>query len=404
MKNAATQNPTHLTNPVQEQKPVSQVLTRRAGKAGRILVLFLLACLSVPPVFWSPPMVGMDPAWAQSLQLADLGHATFGRDFIFTYGPLGYLLTRSLVSKAGLILYDLFVAGSLVSLYRRLLGTPVRLEGAALALAVALLTRQSMWGFGPFQERGSVDIVFCLAGYWLWRMGSDAHYGTALAGSLVAATALFFGKVNFGLLMLGMIPFYGITISVVRRAWRPGALLIGGFGLAVVIGCFCWRVDLGGYLRSSIELASGYNNAMVLPAPLPRLDILLMSSMVAFTICVGAVALASWFTAPWRQWLLVGPFVLLAVWFFFESGMVRADRSHLIPFILCLPLLLAFWRVSVGESRAVSLLLALSVASCVWQLALRRYPLSFTPVELSGRGGKGSMAPGCGPNGSAVAF
>jgi hypothetical protein len=62
----------------------------------------------------------------------------FGRDFIFNYGPLGYLLTRSPVSKLNLLLFDFFVLGSLLSVYRKLLPAPMQPARAILVLAVAL--------------------------------------------------------------------------------------------------------------------------------------------------------------------------------------------------------------------------------------------------------------------------
>src|ERR1035438_7133838 len=85
-----------------------------ASRLGRILLLTLAACFSLPVFFVATPDVGLDPSWQLSLQLAAADGKVFGREFVFTYGPLGWLLLHIAVSKVGLLLYDFFILGSLL--------------------------------------------------------------------------------------------------------------------------------------------------------------------------------------------------------------------------------------------------------------------------------------------------
>ena len=61
----------------------------------KILLYFLLLLV----FFWHLPVMkiflpgedSIDPSWMKTLQYAAENHILFGKDFIFTYGPLGYL-------------------------------------------------------------------------------------------------------------------------------------------------------------------------------------------------------------------------------------------------------------------------------------------------------------------------
>jgi hypothetical protein len=214
-----------------------QVSNWLGGLQGRQVVLLLAGCLSLPNIFCPKPSLGVDSAWHHSLQVAATGSSVFGRDLVFTYGPLGYLLTRSPVSKLNLLLYDGFILGSLLSVYRKLLPAPMRAARALLVMALALITKEGL-------EAGSAGILFILAGYWLWRFQADDSFVIPLAGSLAASVVLFFSKANYGLIMLGLIPCACFGLWAFRRKWGRAAWLAGGFALLVLLGSVCWRVDL----------------------------------------------------------------------------------------------------------------------------------------------------------------
>ena len=65
------------------------------GKQKKILFYILLSLV----FFWHLPVMkvflpgedSLDPSWIKTLQYAAENHISFGKGFIFTYGPLGYL-------------------------------------------------------------------------------------------------------------------------------------------------------------------------------------------------------------------------------------------------------------------------------------------------------------------------
>jgi hypothetical protein len=353
-----------------------QVSSWVARHQGRQWVLILAALLSLPNVFRPEPSLGLDASWDRSLQVAVTGGAVFGRDILFTYGPLGYLLTRSPVSKVNLLLYDFFIMASLLSVYRRLLPSPLRLERAILVLAVAIITNHGL-------EVGPAGILFIIAGYWLWRLYASDSLVIPLAGSLVASVLLFFSKVNFGLLMIGLIPGYSLGLLVCRGDWRRAAWLAAGFALLVWSGSICWQVEVNGYLRASLEMITGYTEAMFFSLSARSLDFVAAASL---TLAVIAAALASLKTTAWQEWMMACPLVMLTAWLLFKNGFVRADAYHVPTFLSSLPLLLAVWSVAVGGSRIVTTLLTLSVLCGVVQLEALYSSLgsfSWTPLRYA---------------------
>jgi hypothetical protein len=343
---------------------------------GRPIVLLLAAFLSLPSIFSPKPSLGLDSAWQHSLQVAVTGNHVFGRDLLFTYGPLGYLLTRSPVHKLHLLLYDLFVLGSLWSIYRRLLPIPMAPARAVLVLALAIITKEGL-------QVGSVGILFIIAGYWFWRLYADDSAFLPLTCSLAASGLLFFGKANFGLMMLGLIPCYCGGLLLFRQDWGRAVWLAGGFALVLLIGSILWRVDLRGYLRASLELAGGYNEAMFLPLP-ARSPVFLAGGL--FTLGVMVAALAALRTSAWRDWMMISPFVMVTAWLLFKNAFVRADAVHLPMFLASLPLVLAVWSLALPLVRCLNLLLVLSVLGGVVQLELVGYSLewfSWTPFRYA---------------------
>ena len=56
-----------------------------------LLSVTYVAILSVPAP-WASYGTGLDPSWILGLNLAHSQGLVAGRDMVFTYGPLGYLL------------------------------------------------------------------------------------------------------------------------------------------------------------------------------------------------------------------------------------------------------------------------------------------------------------------------
>lgn len=61
--------------------------------AWRTLLLAALVLVTFPPCFVAMDTGGLDSSWAIGINELVNRHMTFGRDVIFTYGPLGFVIT-----------------------------------------------------------------------------------------------------------------------------------------------------------------------------------------------------------------------------------------------------------------------------------------------------------------------
>ena len=67
------------------------------------LPLAAFAMITMWPADTLEPGAGIDPSWTAGLSLARRAGLQFGPDIVFTYGPLGYALFPSNISRSGLL-------------------------------------------------------------------------------------------------------------------------------------------------------------------------------------------------------------------------------------------------------------------------------------------------------------
>ena len=75
------------------------VLVRRRKSSLVDFVGFVVVALFTLPLSLRGVGAGLDPSWQVGLQLAAVNGFVFGRDVLFTYGPLGFLMFPMLFSK-----------------------------------------------------------------------------------------------------------------------------------------------------------------------------------------------------------------------------------------------------------------------------------------------------------------
>jgi len=336
-----------------------------ASRPARWLLLLLVLCFSLPAFFATPPSVGLDASWQLSLQLASASGTVFGKEFVFTYGPLGWLLIHFPVTKLGLLLYDFFILFSLLSIYRKLLPERPRLFDALLVVALALVTKGGLSAGPTGVQNGPAAILFAVLCYWLW-MIYDQGSALAVVGSLVSAMLLFFSKVNYAMILVFMIPAFGIGLLFLCKHRRiAGLVVLAGFPLLVGLGASLWHVDLPGYLHSARELIAGYNETMSLPTGKTYVAFELAC---LFLLAMGCVAISGRARLPWTAQAVILPLMAMAALLLFKNSFVRFDKPHYEVFHRAFPLLLAIWCVAWRSQPGVK---ALLLASLVYPLALK---------------------------------
>lgn len=297
-------------------------------------MLFLwVAFLALPDYGWG---VGLDDSWEQALGFFLKGRAHAGRDYIFTFGPLGYFFTTAYdpdlfwAKYAWEIFLKLAMALSFAALLPGLQGRCSRI--LLCVLAAALL--------GP-GDRSARDVLYALflLVIVLRLCRQNGRPGLVLGGAVLLAVL---AQVKFSLLILGLLYMPACVLALIAGGHRRLALLA-----PVLFGCAwlgCWLAlgqslaNIPDYFRGGLEIAVGFNQAMALEGSGHQGE-----TPLALAI-LGTLA-AAWFTSERRApgSRLSGVMLGASLFLQWKQGFTRHDGAHaaaffsytvLVPFIL----------------------------------------------------------------------
>jgi hypothetical protein len=310
------------------------------------------------PVHQLAPAPGVDASWQAGLELAQEQGLHFGRDIVFTYGPLGFLTTTplfvvwtGLAALAFALLLQVLLCRTLLHVMRDLPGL------AAVALAYVIAMAMPL---GALPEVGlTIVLAFTLA------VLTDAKERTprwlpAAGGS--AAALLLLIKPDTGVLAFAFTAV-AVGVSAPRRR-RKLAELCGSFGVAFIV---LWLAtgnavgDVVPWLRASAQLVSGYTAGMAYEDVGRHYEFaqagLLVAVMAALVWRVAAGAPRSRQVALSLVWA-IGTFAL------FKEGFVRHD-SHSADFFFASAVVAA--ALARGEVTRIAAAVAAVIAS-LWAL------------------------------------
>jgi len=291
----------------------------------------------------------VDNSWGLALHEAFVERLQFGTEFVFTYGPWGFLARNyhpqthllSVIVWSGLALAFMSAAWQLA----RQLGVSPIFTWAWIVLLAALATTPAG---NDFDCRLVLFVTLPLL----------LHFFTERTAPAKAALVISLGCLSLvkftGLVEAGMVVMLISVDDVVRRRQFPWVLPLW----AASLFCFwvlAWqRLDgFGAFLVNSWQVASGYTEAMMLPGNAEPL------SLWGYVI----IALALWLLAAWgmavklRGWAgvpLMG--IGMVLFIAFKLGYVRQD-NHQMNSAICL-LVVAALLLPLAKRGGVSLKVA----------------------------------------------
>jgi hypothetical protein len=289
---------------------------------------WLVAVLFTFPGFFNTLGVGLDPSWAWAINTLPYTGRLPGRDVVFTYGPLGWLLMPAAVQGNlmwamgfQIVLHALFAVG----LARALRGVPAG-RGALFA---GLWLASFMLGLSA--ESRLLLIVALLLAPDL-QAPRRIPWAPAVAGVLASFYLLL--KMNLGV-TAGVLVFAFCAILLLRR--RPGgvravAAALAGAVVTILIAVPAVFGSPGNFLRwlgLEAEIVKGYAAAMrVEAAPAD-----LVAGILALTLFAGLCLYAHRVRGGAADPLTL---LLLPAWFAFQHGFIRADThvAAFLPFLL----------------------------------------------------------------------
>ncbi len=280
--------------------------------------VLLFAATVHPPLF---PFTGLDGSWILALAYAQEHGLVWGRDIVFTFGPLGVLQTEVFTPWHWWPhwAWQVFRAGTFA--------------WAAVELA-ALMPSARRWAWTLFLalvmarfNDALIPAQVAILGAWLLAARCRPAGPALRAGILAAGTWLGVASLmKFPVLLLA-----GLVVAVAALTWLVAGRPLGAFGVLLVpLGAFSagWMAvrqpldAIPDYLRAAAELSSAYAGAMELDGSWTTLWLGLSA---ALGVGLWLVALlprpGGWSLAPGVMLLGAGAFL---AW---KQGFVRADVS-----------------------------------------------------------------------------
>ena len=293
------------------------------GRLGRFLLWLLLAAAII--TFPRYPQPDLDASWRMALGWFFHQGLQMGRDIVFTYGPLGFLMGRTYsgLQFGSLMLWQVFsaavFAGLIVAGARDLRGT-----GRVVYFLFFVL-------LGVTYEDALHMIAIALAGWQLVRRDGDrAGGGGAALALLLALLAI----IKFTNLMLAAVCVAAACLHAAwggrRRAALQLALWFAGGYLALWVLCGQNPLNLPRYLLTSLEVSGGYQEAMGLPTPPGAF----WKGVTVLLLLAAYAGLYLWGQPDRPRALANGGILAALVFLNWKHGFVRAD-GHMIGFFFC---------------------------------------------------------------------
>jgi hypothetical protein len=274
------------------------------------------------------PDVGLDNSWQGGLYMGVHEGLQFGRDAVFTYGPLGFLqfpalydAHLALASYAYVACFRLATAALLLWVSYRMFGSRVVAVLVTL-VGVAAVANPTLWQLGYDAPVPTLAIV---AVAWALRLGHEHPLARALpcvAGVLAGMELL--AKLTVGALVASL-AVYAIAVGGGRRGRRLAVFAV----LLVLSFAVSWALVGGSpgavpdYLTRSWAILSGYSQAM----GGPKTGSVWAAAALALVVLVGGALLAVRRSRRGAQLALLG---LLALFVFqsFKAALVTGG-SHI---------------------------------------------------------------------------
>jgi hypothetical protein len=319
----------------------------------------------------APPDLGVDSGWCAVLNWAHQCGLQFGKDVVFTYGPLGFLVTPYYFGQSP----DFLVAVNALVCFQVAVGL------CWVAWRLGLLWRCLLLGVFVFESANiepRVDLAFEI-GFLCWGLLCIIETGRwrKLCAVSWIALAVFAALSKVTYVYIG-----GLSVCAVGLYWvLSGDRWLGAAMLLGFAGTFslAWLArgqalsNLGVFLLNGFLISQGYEQAAGLEGlPMLRLAGWLLGAVALVTILLRTPIAggSSERNARWRQICVMGWLLglLFVVW---KHSMVRVDRYHIIELAVFSPVVtLALETLPGTVSRFRWGARGLAIASCLISLAV----------------------------------
>lgn len=288
------------------------------------LFLFFIFLLLLPNQLIGFPGTDLDSSWMIALNLAVKNGLVFGKDFIFTYGPLGFLSTHiGLEIPFGylwIFLFDIGIIGTILFIIVRILKD----YNSLIVYGIIFIAVYHL-AYAETTYRILVIVLFFL----LQNIKKFNFYSLTLVSLLLVIQ--FFNKPSAAIYFIVIFLATTFYIAIFKgNKW----VWVYPFGLVLLIYLLSklLKVDITGYLTSTFDLSSTYSDTMNLIAFTKLKTVLFLLFGLVFILTFSIILLLKIFKAKNLDLILISAIMILFLYFLFKQSYVRFDAGHLLAF------------------------------------------------------------------------
>jgi len=313
---------------------------------GRMSSLTIILAQFVPHEISGKYGTSIDSSYLQALHTAFLESMQFGKDFIFTYGPWGFLYGGYDPGTHSLALV-IWIALSLLFWWT---GWKIALHFSKNGLLsfIWIVTVSILAGLTPFQNIDVRLTEFVVLLLILHFYVDDSHLTAGQILTIFALSLISLIKFNFMVLGGGIILLLGID-TVIRFKRFPWVIILYSAGILLfwIISGQKWDL-IGSYFHYSLVLQAGFTEAMM-TARQNGMSAVIIFVILSVCLC-GLIGYTGW---KRHRYIGILPFAgfSLIVFNAFKYGYVRHDGHEVTAVLILLFCSLAMLIIYTSELR-----------------------------------------------------
>jgi hypothetical protein len=207
-----------------------------------------------------PTWFGLDISWKMTINYAIQHGWVWGKDIIYTYGPLGFLSVRFGlgISRWVYVAFDFFLVINYFFLFKDFIATARnKFIGVLIIFCITLILNTN-----PGADLSWVLTIFSF--YWMYKTYKEPKIPYFIFISALT-TFCFFLKLNTGLIGICFLVVHVLNLLIYKKIKLPlaiGVLLMQC--LLISLFALILHVNLPGYIKGAFEIVKGYNDIMYL--------------------------------------------------------------------------------------------------------------------------------------------
>jgi hypothetical protein len=299
-----------------------------------ILALMALSCIwplqFISQLNFHSGLTSIDASWMLALSNAWSQNLVWGKDIIFTYGPLSFLSTRVIINNSAWVLFtfDFYIACSFVWIIYKIIGDMFSWKKSILILLTCFFYKQAML----------LSLVFTLQLIVILYLNQYKQEGkyVYVFQAVVFTALIFFIKLNLEFISPLIFVLYIFYLKICKTlSWNASTISILTLILAILFCSLCFPINIVAYITTGISLISSYGDAVYI-YPRTFLEKALSVIILALFILGVFYILKELKNRTSAEKIICFIFILI-LFIEFKQSYVRADVDHLKDFFYCFP-------------------------------------------------------------------